>query len=582
MKSQKLLKPWHRLKGPQELRLVRSTLALFGTPRALSVWLLFESGHPEDLQQMLDLDVEPRPFETSEEFASRYAPTKLLSKSDGFNAGIDRRAVALMKAQEAEGQCARTNEFFRSIWNGTLPLADPLRLRAISAISAASAEIERILGPCPTVDDLITQDNGWSPGRTTSAFGTDLSAVQKYSARTDVTLRCARYAKSMLNASPQWAGAALNSGAGCSILSKGLEYVEGNTMTVVPKNAKTDRVICYEPHLNIRPQLAVGAILKQRLTRAGCNLRDQSRNQSLARLASKTGHLATIDLRSASDTLAKEVVFALLPREWAELLDDLRSHTTMWPDGRRRKNHKFSSMGNGFTFELETLVFLALLRTLKPKTVSVYGDDIIIDSQLAEQAISLLRLFGFETNTSKTFTQGPFRESCGDDAMHGCIVTPPYIRNSIRTVSSVVHLHNAVRRWLSYRSSATQVRGLRLLAKWRKQIPFEVGPSRCGSRLMGDEYYHVEWDEASPTWAGALERWRGWEGWVTRGWHREYLDYRWDPENVPEHLALGSLAASLGPRRPWELEGTNLFGRYRWKLHLSVKESWDTLMTSVS
>jgi hypothetical protein len=69
-------------------------------------------------------------------------------------------------------------------------------------------------------------------------------------------------------------------------------------------------------------------------------------------------------------------------------------------------------MGNGFTFELMTLILTSLCRTLDPDS-SVFGDDIIIDSGSSSRLIQLLEEVGFRVNVDKTFTSGPFRESCG-------------------------------------------------------------------------------------------------------------------------------------------------------------------------
>lgn len=104
----------------------------------------------------------------------------------------------------------------------------------------------------------------------------------------------------------------------------------------------------------------------------------------------------------------------------------------MLVDGRWIQLEKFSSMGNGFTFELETLIFWALvesLRDLRSQTggrVSVYGDDIVCPSDIATDLIELLDFCGFEVNTKKSHWAGLFRESCGEHFFRGKNVTPIY------------------------------------------------------------------------------------------------------------------------------------------------------------
>lgn len=245
-------------------------------------------------------------------------------------------------------------------------------------------------------------------------------------------------------------------------------------MITVPKSAKTDRVICYEPHMNIWLQLKVGTYLKGRLLRAGVNLRDQSVNQRRALISSRTGDYATIDLSMASDTLALELVYELLPIDWAIYLDELRSKKTYWPDGVWRENQKFSSMGNGFTFELESLIFYALASAVTPD-VSVFGDDIICPTGKANEVIRVLASAGFVVNSAKSFTHGPFRESCGMDGFCGVDVTPVYLRKLPSSRGDVAKLHNAIRAWCERGSPFTH--WALMLRRWRASHPLPLGPS---------------------------------------------------------------------------------------------------------
>jgi hypothetical protein len=181
--------------------------------------------------------------------------------------------------------------------------------------------------------------------------------------------------------------------------------VEGNRFTTVPKSAKTDRGICIEPTLNIYGQLGIGAILRSRLKRLGVNLSDQSWNQELARRA-YSDHLATIDLSAASDSLSWSVVMEFLPSDWFELLELFRSSYTLVED-RYHENEKFSSMGNGYTFELESLIFAAVAYSAVPlcehHLVGIYGDDIIVPQAYASDVVDALNYLGFKVNERKSF-----------------------------------------------------------------------------------------------------------------------------------------------------------------------------------
>jgi hypothetical protein len=89
-------------------------------------------------------------------------------------------------------------------------------------------------------------------------------------------------------------------------------------------------------------------------------------------------------------------------------------------------------MGNGFTFELESLIFFALCYGVKTEVeareaiISVYGDDIIVSNCMTPLLLTILRDVGFEVNVDKTFTEGYFYESCGRHFFKNEEVTPVF------------------------------------------------------------------------------------------------------------------------------------------------------------
>jgi hypothetical protein len=206
----------------------------------------------------------------------------------------------------------------------------------------------------------------------------------------------------------------------------------------VPKNAKTNRVIAIENRGNSFLQKGFGGYFRRRLRKVGVDLDDQEINQERARLA-YSRNLATLDLRAASDTISIEAVWLLLPYDWAASLDAVRSRYAVMPNGDRMKLEKFSSMGNGFTFELESLIFWALAQVVSDEgsgeRVSVYGDDIICSSQDYDELVSLLDHCGFEVNKSKSYSHGLFFESCGKHFFQGSDVTPAYQKEIVASGS---------------------------------------------------------------------------------------------------------------------------------------------------
>jgi hypothetical protein len=111
---------------------------------------------------------------------------------------------------------------------------------------------------------------------------------------------------------------------------------------------------------------------------------------------------------------------------------------------------KFCSMGNGFCFPLETLIFAACCHSvgagIAGTDFSVYGDDIILRKAFAGDALKLLRVLGFSPNASKTFISGPFRESCGADWFGGVDVRPYILDYSLDTLENLFKWLNLTRR----------------------------------------------------------------------------------------------------------------------------------------
>lgn len=224
-----------------------------------------------------------------------------------------------------------------------------------------------------------------------------------------------------------------------------------NRVEFVPKNWKTLRTIACEPDGNLPFQLAFDTYAKGQLCKRGVDLSDQSRNQELARLGSLgTIDLATVDLKSASDTVSFNTVAWLFPEPWFQFLNDIRSpqYQITFPSGNTevRTYAKFSSMGNGSTFAIESLIFSAACACIGAKEWSVYGDDIIIDSKHYKKLMHVLGFLGFTVNQEKTFVTGPFRESCGKDWYSGIDVTPFYLREWGKRKSSLCHNVNGLAR----------------------------------------------------------------------------------------------------------------------------------------
>jgi hypothetical protein len=224
------------------------------------------------------------------------------------------------------------------------------------------------------------------------------------------------------------------------------KVVTTNRVETVPKSWKTHRTIACEPDGNLPLQLALDTYVKGRLRILAVDLRRQDKNQSLARIGSINGSYATIDLSMASDTLSLNTAAWLLPIKWFKLFCDFRSPYGRG-FGRLYKYAKLSSMGNGATFTLETLIFAAFCKAvIGGNDFAVYGDDLVVPTKFAPRILALLKFFGFLPNPSKSFLDGPFRESCGTDWYEGCDVTPFYVRCQNSMKIELCHLVNGLAR----------------------------------------------------------------------------------------------------------------------------------------
>lgn len=384
--------------------------------------LLLSGQHLAFVSEAIDMD-DYGPGDVSR-FRDDYLVYEYLSKYKGLQTGIDTKQVALDSFKTAENQCSDANDRIDAFLyrNGSCDWAHVLCM--------AQQKIESCIGPYPKASKFIDRYR-WGKGATFSLKGEDARLDYKLcEEQISVTKKALPYLRAAMATDYAWLHArGLDVVGPTSLLDNEFQVVEGSRGVTVDKNAKTDRFIAAEPSGNIFLQLGVGGYFRQCLQRIGINLDDQSINQGLAAQALDRG-LATVDLKAASDTISRGVVWLLLPYSWASFLNDLRSHR-MFVDGHWTIMEKFSSMGNGFTFELESLIFWALTEALRDYMgvagrVSVYGDDIICPAVCVPNLQSLLEWCGFTFNVKKTHYTGLFRESCGKHYYEGKDVTPIY------------------------------------------------------------------------------------------------------------------------------------------------------------
>lgn len=241
--------------------------------------------------------------------------------------------------------------------------------------------------------------------------------------------------------------------------------VEGNKLSFVNKNVDVARCISTEPMVNMWYQKGAGDAIEDRLRKVfGVDLSNQPDiNGELARIGSLDGSYATIDLESASDSIAIKMLEATCPREMVDWLKALRSPYCKVPRKGRVALNMIATMGNGFCFPLQTMLFCCVVRSVyrllglperagnlefdpRGKNFGVFGDDIIVRTEAVRWVVRLLNLLGFKVNESKTFVEGPFRESCGQDWYLGHYVRAVYIKR-LRTAQDIYVAINTLNRW---------------------------------------------------------------------------------------------------------------------------------------
>lgn len=352
-----------------------------------------------DFATLVNLTVDPARYTDAASFKRDYQLVSLLRKSAFLETGIDRKGRAIEKWCAAERQCGATNDYIESQLYGPSP--DPCFLAILQRMRDF---IARVLGKAPKLSQL---DCRFGPGAT-QLVKRGITLPKKYSKRICCAPGLAFHVSDVV---------------GFHWNPTTLLVVDGNSLSFVPKDARTDRSICIEPDLNIYVQLGIGKWMRKQFRRYFDLDSQADRNREMVKWAQAC--FATIDLSSASDTIASSLVHALLPEDWYDLLDMARCRYTVI-DGQKYENQKFSSMGNGFTFELETLIFYAACCAVgvRHEDLSVFGDDIIVPQADAMSVTQVLQQLGFTVNEEKTFLSGSFFESCGHDYFNGTFVRP--------------------------------------------------------------------------------------------------------------------------------------------------------------
>jgi hypothetical protein len=427
-----------KTKGDVAIETFRTLCSNVGTEYSHRALRLVEQA---DFLALSALKFNPGEYHNVRDFELDYMIYSYLRKYRGFP--MSKETLVLKALTTFHAVEERNRETNLRLQKRTYLLDDMRRI-----FHAAREKMYSILGPLDL--DSVFSRCEWGPGATESIKAQYAYLDMKmHERRISVTSCAKKYADAYFLYDWQWMAARLGPdcvGPSCPLPCQ-YRIVDSSRWTTVEKTVSARRSIDIQPTLNLFFQKGVGSFMRKKLKTFGVDLDNQGLNQMLASLAQKFG-FATLDLSNASDTVSRQVVKALLPPEWYDLLCDLRTEFTILPDGKKVRLEKFSSMGNGFTFELESAIFFCILTGVKEvfgnddDIISVYGDDLIVPERYAPECISALGYFGFEVNVDKTFISGRFFESCGKHYYDGYEVTPIYQKEQIVDEASLYRAAN--------------------------------------------------------------------------------------------------------------------------------------------
>ncbi|DAD50902.1 RNA-directed RNA polymerase [ssRNA phage SRR5467091_10] len=286
----------------------------------------------------------------------------------------------------------------------------------------------------------------------------------------------------------------------------------------VPKTMEKPRLIAAEPAYMQKMQQAILTVMTRYLgDHPNIGWLDQTRNRELAKRASKTRKLSTLDLSEASDRVSLRLVKCLIKHNEYFLDRVLATRTTSaaLPTGERIHLRKFASMGSALTFPIESMVFWTIVvmavsrfrgeylpsketMNLLREGASVYGDDIIVPREYTQSVIELLETFGLKVNLSKSFSDSHFRESCGAEFYDGRDISIvrarkglPHHRQHVEEIVSLVAMRNL------YADAYGPTRFVATLDDYiERLIPFPVGSPETPALVKCSRYDHRSTEES--------------------------------------------------------------------------------------
>ena len=413
------------------------------------------------------------------ELRAKYQLASLLKKFQ-FETDRDmRKNSAIKKFKQAEVSCSTYNHsgYKDLVSNGKF---------AASIISDAQAFLRKLLGDEPMLSKM-TEWSRHGPGSNLDTLEGRTDMYNKYRNWPYSCTECALpYARFTVESDPRWMRALTNDyrqefGIApedeidkSEFWKRVFQITQGNRIDFVPKNARTERSIAIEPTMNLFLQLGVDGFIRRRLKRWDVDLDSQVKNQLQAQVGSISNDYVTFDMAAASDSISLKLCELLLPPSWFRYLCKIRSPKGVL-EGESFVYEKISSMGNGYTFALESALFAAINSAaisydkgnVDWKTdITVFGDDIIVPTVHTKSCLRALQICGFQLNQDKSFFEGPVRESCGADWYKGSLIRPVFFTKMPKTIPDLFVDYNRLRRILSLRWGIEDSNVCKSIKRW--------------------------------------------------------------------------------------------------------------------
>lgn len=178
----------------------------------------------------------------------------------------------------------------------------------------------------------------------------------------------------------------------------------------------------------------------------GVHLHNQSFSRLLALIGSKTKEFGTLDLSSASDTVTWTLIRSIFPAHIVDVIDRVRTRWCLVEKADRFvRMEKAFPMGSALCFPLESLTFAAICELANRRAgihrkKLVYGDDMVVHKDVAEDIASLLEELHFDLNREKSYFPGSsFTEACGIECYEGFDISPLRISRKFDAVKLLKH-----------------------------------------------------------------------------------------------------------------------------------------------